>query len=254
MSKPLVTFDLWETLIFDPPGKLEERRNYRMALFHQALHDLGHPVSMEKLSDAYRLGWERIYEVWENCGELTVPEQIADWLQFAGCKLELTAGVMKVLDPLYVKPFVDDPAGMIPGARATVAAAHDAGYTVGLISNTGRTPGWVLRDGMAGHGLLELFDFTMFSDEEVVRKPSPEIFHRAAERAGVERGIHIGDHPNYDITGGRSAGWTTIWVTSDGSDPEGDAADFVWPDIGSGARWFRKYPAGCVIDQEGAGG
>jgi len=228
--KPLVTFDLWETLIFDPPGRTKQRGEYRLAIFERALHDLG-----------YRQGWERIEKVWESCGELTVPEQIREWLQFAECKLELTPEVMATLERLYVKPFVEDPAGMLPGAMETVAAARDAGYTVGLISNTGRTPGRVLRDGMAEQGLLELFDFTMFSDEEVLRKPAAEIFHRAAKRAGVETGMHIGDHALYDIVGGRAAGWMTIWVTANGNDPEGQAADFVWPDIGSGASWFQNH-------------
>lgn len=238
--KPLVTFDLWETLICDPPGKMEKRRDYRIALFERALHDLGHPTPLPALERGYLASKERMEAAWASFDERTIPEQIADWLELSGSTLKLTPELTAMLESLYVKPFVDDPAPMVSGARDTVAAARSAGYTVGLISNTGRTPGSVLRGGMERHGLLELFDFTIFSDEERVRKPSAEIFHRAAKRANVDTGIHIGDHANYDITGGRSAGWTTIWVTEDTSNPEGEVADMVWPDIASGASWFVK--------------
>jgi hypothetical protein len=55
--KPLVTFDLRETLIFDLPGKTEQRREYRLALFERALHDLGQPTSSGPISPAARHGF-----------------------------------------------------------------------------------------------------------------------------------------------------------------------------------------------------
>lgn len=238
--KPLVTFDLWETLIFDPPGKGAERRDRRIRLFQEALAELGHTRSLEALERAYRAGWERIAKAWEAHGERTVPEQICDWLELAECDLNLEPETMQTLERVYVQPFVDEPAGLLQGSVETVMAAREAGFQVGLISNTGRTPGKVLRLTMEHYGLLEHFDFTIFSDEARMRKPSPEIFHLAARNAGVDTGIHIGDHANYDITGGRSAGWKTIWVTAETDDPEGRHADLIWPDIASGAAWFQE--------------
>jgi len=249
--KPLVTFDLWETLIMDPPGKMPERKTRRLDLIEQALREYGHPVVRTRLEATYVEHWKQVQEVWAQGGEVNVPEQIRGWLELAGCRLPLGPEELSHLERLYVQPFLEDMAPAIPSARETVAAARAAGCTVGLISNTGRTPGSALRKCLDAHGLLEFFDFTLFSDEELIRKPHPEIFHRAAGRAGVETGLHIGDHLEYDITGAHAAGWEAVWVNPDAAGRFDSAAEFVWPNIAAGAAWFNSRSASARIFKGG---
>lgn len=49
-------------------------------------------------------------------------------------------------------------------------------------------------------------------------KPSPDIFHRALDQAGVEphQAIHIGDHPECDVMAAQQVGMQTIWINRSG--------------------------------------
>ncbi len=63
-------------------------------------------------------------------------------------------------------------------------------------------------------------DRIVMSDVEGVRKPDPEIFAIAAERLAVEaspRVLMIGDNPEADVAGAKSAGMTAAWMTLDRS-------------------------------------
>jgi putative hydrolase of the HAD superfamily len=243
----LVTFDLWETLIFDPPEYPPRRREARLALIRKALGEFGYALDAGQLGLAYDSSWGRIKASWHNHDDMDIPEQVRTWMAtLNGSGIQLDAEQIALLSRLYVQPFCDLGAEILSGAIDTVRAAHDAGFTVGLISNTGRTPGWALRECMARLGLLSFFDFTVFSNEELVRKPSPEIFRRAAARAGVSTGWHIGDSYEFDVTGAAAAGWTPIWIAGSplSSEPVSPNATplvtelEIWPDIASGCDWF----------------
>ena len=247
MTHRLVTFDLWETLIFDPPEHPPRRREARLGVFQRALHDFGYVISAEQLEEAYDSSWERIKASWRNHADMDIPGQVRTWIAtLNGSDVLLEDAQYNVLNRLYVQPFCDLGADILPGAIDTVRAAREAGFIVGLISNTGRTPGWALRECMDRLGLLSLFDFTMFSNEELVRKPSTEIFRRAAAKAGVSRGLHIGDSFEYDVQGAITAGWTPIWIekapppprpVSLKSTPPIEGLE-IWPDIAAGCDWF----------------
>ena len=88
---------------------------------------------------------------------------------------------------------------------------------MGLISNTGRTPGRVLRTVMDDLGILRHFDVTTFSNEILVRKPSPVIFKTTVEALRTQPSlcVHVGDDPVSDIGGARDFGMRTIQVRSD---------------------------------------
>jgi 2-haloalkanoic acid dehalogenase type II len=62
-------------------------------------------------------------------------------------------------------------------------------------------------------GLADYFQFALCAEELGVGKPDPLPFQRALQRAGVsaEQAVHIGDHPDDDIAGARTAGLRSIW-------------------------------------------
>ncbi len=80
-------------------------------------------------------------------------------------------------------------------------------YTIGAISNGNAD---VNRIGI-GH----LFDFTLNSEQVGKAKPHRDIFHRAAQRAGVPiaQMLHVGDDPQSDVLGALRAGAQAAWVT-----------------------------------------
>jgi putative hydrolase of the HAD superfamily len=60
----------------------------------------------------------------------------------------------------------------------------------------------------------ELFDVEVFSSEDGVRKPHPEIYALAAERLGVppQRVLYVGDGSFGELTGAAAAGMTAVLI------------------------------------------
>lgn len=93
-------------------------------------------------------------------------------------------------------------------AVTTMQVLRERGYKIGLICNSGRSPGSTLRKLMEKLGILRFFDETIFSDEVGPGKPDKKIFLLAAEKLGVEPRniVHVGDNPEHDIWGAKEAG------------------------------------------------
>jgi putative hydrolase of the HAD superfamily len=87
------------------------------------------------------------------------------------------------------------------------------GYLLGIISN-GR--GEFQNRAISGLGIQDYFDVILISEIEGVRKPTTEIFQRAMTRLGVlaQDSVFVGDNPDADILGAKSAGMRTIWKYS----------------------------------------
>ena len=101
------------------------------------------------------------------------------------------------------------------------------GLTMGLISNTGMTPGFTFRSYLEERGMLEYFHTLTFSDEVKLAKPATEIFTMTLEAMGVrpEQTIHVGDHVINDVLGAKRCGMKTVWISGfydreDPNDPE----------------------------------
>ena len=93
-------------------------------------------------------------------------------------------------------------------------AAH--GVSLGIVSNTGRTPGVILRRVLERYGLLAYFSAISYSDEVGVRKPEAEIFRLTLARTGVapSEAVHIGDNPDADVAGAQSFGMRAAHYTA----------------------------------------
>ena len=98
---------------------------------------------------------------------------------------------------------------------------------LGLISNTGMTPGSMFRTYLEQQGMLKYFDALTFSDEVGLSKPSDEIFQLTLRELGAqpEETVHVGDHVVNDIVGAKRCGMKTVWIMGfyepeDPDDPE----------------------------------
>jgi putative hydrolase of the HAD superfamily len=87
---------------------------------------------------------------------------------------------------------------------------------VGLISNTGRTPGSVLRVLMDKMGILDKFDVTTFSNEIQIRKPAQMAFMTTLDKLKVvpRSAVHIGDDAEKDILGAKMCGMKAIQIVA----------------------------------------
>jgi len=87
----------------------------------------------------------------------------------------------------------------------TVTAHHQTGV---LTNGDGK----MQRRKLEEHGLTELMDTVIVSNEIGSRKPEQEIFEEAKQRLPADTFIYIGDTYEEDIVPARKAGFVTVYV------------------------------------------
>ncbi len=134
----------------------------------------------------------------------------------------------------------------MPGIGDALAVLRQR-YELCVVSDALTTPGRVLRELLAHHGLERYFGAFAFSDEIGRSKPDPAMFHVAAERLGVEFGdmLHIGDRDHNDVKGPQALGMKAILFTAQ------RAADAATTSADAICRDHAELPA--IIDALAAG-
>jgi putative hydrolase of the HAD superfamily len=90
-------------------------------------------------------------------------------------------------------------------------------YKMGIISDTGITPGRILRLVLEDAHVLCFFKATIFSDETGYNKPHKVMFETALKSLGGKpsEALHIGDLLETDVAGAKSFGVKTVWLNRD---------------------------------------
>jgi len=117
----------------------------------------------------------------------------------------------------------------IPGALEALRFCRDAGYVMGIVSNT-VLPEWIIVEDLERRGIASFFDFMIFSSSHGRRKPHHDIFDHALAEAGVpaKNIVFVGDRFDADIIGAARAGMHTVWINPDGKPvPDRPRADAV---------------------------
>ncbi|HXX73248.1 MAG TPA: HAD-IA family hydrolase [Candidatus Acidoferrales bacterium] len=208
-----VTFDLWETLIFDDPRNDETRGRRRYEGLQSVLTDHGVNLESENLRRAYEESASKLQAVWNRNEEVPIIEQIQLIVELAnGGATTLDPSWNRSLEEAYVDPILSIPPKLNPDGPVALEAVRNRGYKIGLISNTGRSPGSALRQLLDSYGILRYFDATVFSNEVMRRKPDRMIFDYAARVLGTtnEEVVHVGDNPEADFWGAKNAGMHAI--------------------------------------------
>ena len=226
-----VTFDFWETLARDSAENLRRTRELRIEGLRRVLRGAGFDHPREALEAAHEESMRRIAAVWGTGKDVGTDGQVAIVLECLGPSLPgaLDGAVRPALEEAYATPALISPPAIRPGSEQALWALRDRGIRIGLISNTGRTPGRVLRVILQRAGLLEHFEALTFSDEAGIRKPDPRVFRWTLNKLGShpERAAHVGDDLEADVGGARAAGLRGIHVANVRAAPE--------PDLGGGA-------------------
>ncbi len=210
----LISLDLWDTLITDGHS-LERERDEKRADF--ILKTLGLPNSYkEKIMNFFT----------ELVASFKCPAEKNEWAILPQTQLKY---LFKLLDvkvedetfekilKFYTEEALDKPPRLIESDVKEILKHLKTKYKLSLISNTGRTPGRILRVLLKEAGIIDFFDVLVFSDEVHLRKPSSQIFLLTCERAGVkcEEAAHIGDSITIDFLGARDSGMKPIQFLPD---------------------------------------
>lgn len=209
-----VAFDLWETLLTDTPEVAARQERLRLQSIEAILTARGYLHTALQIDQAHRALWKRCWErYWSVDIDVPTSRQIVHFLE----ALELDPktfepGALEELERAYSIAALEIPPSPVPHAGAALRASRSMDLGVGLISNTGRTPGLVLREVLAIHGMSSFIDVMVFSNEHGECKPRRSIFDKLCEGLGAEHSevVFVGDNLYADVHGAQAAGMRAI--------------------------------------------
>ena len=197
-----VTYDCWGTLLKDRDweGAMAKRRS---AL--QRFLDLNDDDAEALLADA----WARHDEAWKEIETFGPGRMAAYCLEAKGVfDDEPIQQLTRAFEEASVEVGVD----AVEGAATTLQTLSDEGIRLGLVCDTGMTPGRVVRQLLEDCELVDYLEVLCFSDEVGVPKPGSEIFEKALAGLGVRppEAVHIGDLKRTDIAGAHHIGMHAV--------------------------------------------
>jgi putative hydrolase of the HAD superfamily len=213
-----VTFDLWETLLFSKNGSDSQRTAVRCSRVAEAFGRLGVQVSVEQVDSAVKQVMSWLLGVWDGNEDVSHVEQLELLVRFvSGGSLVLKNEWVEHLSAAYIAPFFEVPPYLNPEAPKALEELASEGTRIGLVCNTGLTPGFALRRFLDSEGIFDYFDFLGFSDEIGFRKPDLRVFHFVARKLKVDPCsiVHVGDNLRLDVWGAKHAGLKAILYESE---------------------------------------
>ncbi len=230
-----VTFDLWNTLIYTSPQDNLKYKNKRIDGFHSVLKQVGKNVSREEIGKAYDKSFEIYKPIRDRNEDISTREQVQIILQCLGNPefQDLTEDVLGELEEVLASAIFSELPDLIEGSEEILSYLDEKNYRIGLICNTGRTPGKVLKEVLKRRNIVQFFRVLTFSDELKIRKPNPEIFLHTLKSLNVSpsTSLHIGDELESDILGAKRCGMQAGWISPDRNKLQPDFQSEIKPDF-----------------------
>ena len=226
-----VTFDLWQTLLVDNRELGLIRSEARLEGVRRVLADCGEVFDAGRISEAYWDCYRQCVAIREGLLDVSFDEQIDIFVEniSPGLGKRLKRESLAEITRVYADSFLDYAPPAHANAVDVLHSVQAMGLRIGLISNTGMTPGTTFRTYLANTGMLDYFDTLTFSDEVKLSKPSEEIFLLTLRALNAAPGqtVHVGDSIRNDVAGARKCGLKTVWITgfSEREDPADPATE-----------------------------
>lgn len=204
-----LTFDLWNTLIGDTHVDISKRR---IAIL---LHLCEQQRCYRDIS-AVRSAYQSATRLWEECWRIKRKgisiNELVDHI-FETLNIRLDPAFQDQAVTRFAEVVLEDPPPLLDYASSVLEVLHTK-YRIGLICDTGFTPGKVLRQVLEKHNILHYFSCLLFSDEVGATKPSALIFQRALDalQLAADEVVHIGNLLETDIVGAKAIGMTAVWI------------------------------------------
>ena len=203
-----IAFDLWETLITETPGVARQQERLRTSRLEEILSARGYGALADRIEHAHRALWKRCHELyWSEDRDIPCRRQVEHFLEELEIEIDDEATLAE-LEQAYATAAVEVLPDVVSGAPAVLADLKSRGLRIGLISNTGRTPGYALREVLARLGLAQSIDVMVFSNEHGYCKPQTSIFEELRRGLGVgyEEMMFVGDNLYVDVHGAQRCG------------------------------------------------
>ncbi|MDQ3724518.1 MAG: HAD family hydrolase [Actinomycetota bacterium] len=220
-----VTFDFWSTIARLPPGAMSEARRRAVSAACEAGEAAVEAALIERSLEEVGLSWERAWAEGRHLDPREGAESLVRALGVEGAAREMVAEA-------FLGAGREVELELAPGIGECLAALRERGLQLGIVCDVGFTGGELLRELLAGEGLLGHFSSWAFSDEVGHYKPSPQTFEAALAALGAEPAVamHVGDLRRTDIAGAAALGMRTVryrGLNDEGDRDPGPEAEFV---------------------------
>ncbi len=208
-----VTIDFWNTLFDSSNGKA--RNDMRMKTLLEQIDKHGIWIKQDEFDKAMKASWGFFNEIWRS--QMRTPSAL-ETVQFFWKYLDLPhdENGISIVAESFSSSLLEHPPAPIEGAKDIVGQLADK-YKLGMISDTGFSPGTVLRQILNNNGILKFFEVFSFSDETGVAKPNERAFSTAVYglRTKPDETVHIGDIEDTDVKGAKYFGMKAIRFSGD---------------------------------------
>jgi putative hydrolase of the HAD superfamily len=211
----LITIDLYNTLI--KTEKFSLNNSARLKVLKNTLQDVANfDINEASFARILEESWAFYTKIWVN--DLRTPST-SEIINYIWAKFGLNVGNNAAI--CYVIKFFEEsillfPPDFLPNAIESVKNLS-VNYKVGIISDTGFSPGVIIRELFARVGLTNYISAYSFSNETGVAKPHPRAFTTILEQLNIDAAdsLHIGDIERTDIAGANAVGMKSIRFDGD---------------------------------------
>lgn len=201
-----ITFDFWNTLYCTKIPADNERIN----IIEKVLTGQGYPADIASIEDAVKKAWKHWDNVWLNERRTAnANEWLREVLQLLNISLpdNLIEETAKKIGNTVLSGISKPTSGSVETIKGFVNK-----YRLGVISDTGVSPSYVLKELLSRAGIIEYFDILVFSDEFGKSKPERSVFVHALKLLDVEpeEAVHVGDLKRTDMEGAAGVGMYSV--------------------------------------------
>ena len=203
-----VTFDVGLTLLFDPERELRKARRTALKRWLRYHKGLEKERVRSLLWSATRVWIESLEAGAHDAAARTAGHIVAS------SQIRVTdrerAQLQRLLEDVNREP------RRLPveGVRTALRDLKGRGVRIGIVSNRGANPSWLMMRELETTGLASFFERAAiaWSDEVGYSKPDPRIYLSSLRALGAspDRAAHVGDSNPTDILGARALGMKTI--------------------------------------------
>lgn len=203
MTITAITFDFWSTLYKSQPVDHTRRLQELKEAIEQRS---GAAIDLEQLKAAVRVARQRWRQIWlEEYRTIGANAWLGIMLQALDSPLR-PADLADIQARIENSVLTERPS-LAPTARPALVDLSTR-YKLAIISDTGLTPGRVLRQLLTEDQIINYFTHLTFSDELGRSKPHPDVFLTTLAALAVEpsQAIHVGDLLRTDVAGAQAVG------------------------------------------------
>lgn len=211
MTIKAITFDFWQTLYKSKPVDFNQRLR---RLKEDVEQGNGFVFEQAQFEAAVRVARDTWSQTWaEEHRTITAREWLLIVLDQLSVSLD-PSHLLKIQTRIENSVLTDITPILAPDIQ-TVLADLSTRYRLAIISDTGLTPGRVLRQILEADYLTGYFSHLTFSDEVGRSKPHPDAFLTTLNALGVEpsEAVHVGDLLRTDIAGAQNVGMRGVQYT-----------------------------------------